>query len=77
VSDGLIISDPRILNGKPIVSGTRIPVSLVLRCLASGMSREGVLDAYPTLTNEGFDAALLFAADRFDEGEAVPLPDRS
>ncbi len=33
----LIVSDPEILNGKPIVRGTRISVALILQCIASGM----------------------------------------
>jgi len=67
---GLIISDPDILNGKLIVKGTRISVGLILQCLASGMSKEDILRGYPTLTREGLEAALDFAARQF-EGEEV------
>jgi len=70
VSDDLIACDPEILNGKPVVKGTRISVGLVLQCVASGMTREQILDGYPTLTAEGLDAALEFAARQF-EGEEV------
>jgi uncharacterized protein (DUF433 family) len=68
MSDGLIVCNPEILSGKPIVKGTRISVGLILQCLASGMTREDILRGYPTLTPEGLDAALDFAALRF-EGE--------
>ena len=67
---GLIISDPDILNGKLIVKGTRISVGLILQCLASGMSKEDILRGYPTLTREGLESALDFAARQF-EGEEV------
>jgi uncharacterized protein (DUF433 family) len=66
----LIISDPEILNGKPIVKGTRISVALILQCIASGMTKEDILQGYPTLTREGLEAALDFAARQF-QGEEV------
>ena len=70
MTEGIIISDPDILNGKLIVKGTRISVGLILQCLASGMSKEDILRGYPTLTREGLEAALDFAARQF-EGEEV------
>lgn len=70
MTEGLIISDPNILNGKPIVKGTRVSVGLILQCLASGMSKEDILRGYPTLTREGLEASLDFAARQF-EGEEV------
>ncbi len=72
MTDGLIISDPDILNGKPVVKGTRISVGLILQCLAAGMSKEDILRGYPTLTREGLEAALDFAARQF-EGEEVKV----
>ena len=67
-----IVCDPAILNGKPVVRGTRISVALILQCVASGMSREEILLGYPTLTSEGLDAALDFAARQF-QGEEIRL----
>lgn len=72
MTERLIISDPDILNGKPIVEGTRISVGLILQCLASGMSKEDILKGYPTLTLEGLEAALDFEARQF-EGEEVKV----
>jgi len=69
---GLIICDPNILNGKPIVKGTRISVALILQNIASGMTKEDILRGYPTLTKEGLDAALDFAARQF-QGEEVKV----
>jgi uncharacterized protein (DUF433 family) len=68
--ENLVICDPEILNGKPIIKGTRISVALILQCLASGMTREEILKGYPTLTQAGIDAALDFAARQF-QGEEV------
>lgn len=67
---GLIVCDPKIFNGKPIVKGTRISVALILQNIASGMTREDILRGYPTLTEEGLYAALDFAARQF-QGEEV------
>jgi len=66
----LIVWDPEILNGEPIIKGTRVSVALVLQCFASGMTREDILRDYPTITREGIDAALDFAARQF-QGEEV------
>lgn len=55
----LIAVDAEILHGQAHIRGTRIPVSLVLGCLAvaEGMSEAEILDHYPTLTPEGIRAA--------------------
>ncbi len=59
----LIVSDPNIMMGKPVVKGTRITVELILEKLAAGETIEQILDAYPRLTHEGIQAALTFAAE--------------
>jgi uncharacterized protein (DUF433 family) len=41
-----IVTDPQILGGKPIIKGTRVPVSLVLGKLAGGMRIDQVRDEY-------------------------------
>jgi len=65
-----IVSNPEILGGKPIIKGTRISVAIILQCLASGMSVDEILKAYPTLTKEGVISAIQFAAYQM-EGEEV------
>ena len=70
MGEDLIVTDPEILSGKPIVKGTRISVALILQCIASGMTKEDILRGYPTLTLEGLEAALDFAARQF-QGEEV------
>ena len=59
----LIVSDPNIMIGKPVVKGTRITVELILEKLAAGETIEQILDAYLRLTHEGIHAALTFAAE--------------
>ena len=53
--------DPHILHGKPVLSGTRIPVALIVGQLAGGESFESVSAAY-RVTDEQIRAALGYAA---------------
>jgi uncharacterized protein (DUF433 family) len=59
----LIVADPNVMMGKPVVAGTRITVELILEKLAAGESIEQLLEAHPRLTREGVQAALAYAAD--------------
>jgi uncharacterized protein (DUF433 family) len=49
-------------TGQPIVSGVDVPVEAVLERLALSGSVERVLEAFPGLTREGFDAVVRYAA---------------
>jgi len=59
----LIVSDPAIMLGKPVIAGTRITVQLILERLAAGESIEYLLAAYPRLTRESIQAAIAFASE--------------
>ena len=59
----LIISDPKIMMGKPTVAGTRITVELILEKLAAGETIDQILSEHPRLTAEGIRAAIAFAAE--------------
>jgi uncharacterized protein (DUF433 family) len=54
--------NPAVLQGKPVVRGTRIPVEGILR-MSEGATEADVLDAYPRLTHDDVQAALRYAAD--------------
>ena len=56
--EDLIISDPSIMMGKPIISGTRITVESIIEKLAEGETPEQILEADPRLTKEAVQAAL-------------------
>ncbi len=58
-----IAIDPKVMVGKPVIRGTRIPVELVVRMVGQGIPNEEILAEYPRLTLEDIRAALLFAAD--------------
>jgi uncharacterized protein (DUF433 family) len=55
--------NPEIMLGKPVIKGTRIPVELIVRKIGEGALSEDLLDAYPNITKEDIQAALLYAAD--------------
>jgi uncharacterized protein (DUF433 family) len=61
--NGLIERNPQIMLGKPVFTGTRITVELIIRKLASGYSFQQLLQAYPKLTPVQINAALEYAAD--------------
>jgi uncharacterized protein (DUF433 family) len=58
-----IIVDPTVCHGQACVRGTRIPASVVLDNLAAGLAVEEVIQSYPTLTREGIQAAVAYAAE--------------
>lgn len=66
-----IESNPNIMDGKPVVRGTRIPVELVLRKLGAGMSVAEILADHPRLTSEDVLATQAFAADYLADEDVV------
>lgn len=71
-----IVIDPEIQHGKPVIRGTRVPVSRIVGGLAGGMSSDEVLREYD-ITEEDLRAALEYAARLLDEEQFHPLPGSS
>ena len=69
----LIVSDPNLMMGKPVVRGTRITVELILEKLAAGQTEDQLLRAHPRLTHEGILAALGFAAEALRADVVYPF----
>jgi uncharacterized protein (DUF433 family) len=61
-----IVSEPRILHGKPCIKGTRIPVALILGYLAEGREHDAIIHEFPDLTKEHISACLDYARDLAD-----------
>ena len=59
----IIVSDPAVMMGKPVIAGTRITVEMILEKLAAGETVEQMLESHPRLTREGIQGALAFAAE--------------
>ena len=58
----IIVQDPAILGGKPIVRGTRLSVEFILDLLAAGTSVDEIVREYPSLSAEGVREAVAYAA---------------
>ena len=58
--------DPDILVGKPVITGTRIPVSLVLNLLAHDYTFDRIIEAYPILSADDIRAAIAYAGARLN-----------
>ena len=61
--------NPRVCNGKPVIRGTRIPVSVILENVAQGESWDTLIESYPELKKEDIRAALLYARASLDHME--------
>lgn len=65
--------DPKIMAGKPVIRGTRVPVETVVRMLAQGAGEGEILKEYPRLQPEDVKAALAYAAQSLAEEDVFPL----
>ncbi|HZL35554.1 MAG TPA: DUF433 domain-containing protein [Tepidisphaeraceae bacterium] len=70
-----IVIDPEICHGKPVISNTRTPVSVVLDHLAGGDSFDTLRREYD-LTDEDIRAAIAFANAELSRLTFAPTPRR-
>jgi uncharacterized protein (DUF433 family) len=61
--------NPRVCNGRPVIKGTRIPVTVILEQIAEGESWDALLAGYPELKKEDIQEALLYARASLDHTE--------
>jgi uncharacterized protein (DUF433 family) len=73
MAKALIVSDPNIMMGKPVVAGTRVTVELILDKLAAGKTFEQISEAHPLVTREAIQAALAFAANALRADVVYPI----
>ncbi len=71
--DERVVIDPEVCHGKPIIRGTRVPVTRIIGSLAGGMTTREICDEYD-VTDEDVRAALAYAQELVDSEEAHPLP---
>ncbi|RLG20276.1 DUF433 domain-containing protein [Candidatus Micrarchaeota archaeon] len=64
--------NPKVMLGKPVIRGTRLPVELILEKLAYGATEEDILQDYPFLSREDIKAAILYAAKHVALEEVYP-----
>ena len=68
-----ITIDPKIMVGKPIIKGTRIPVELIIRMVGQGIPEKEILKEYPNLKHEDLRAALTYAAQVVANEDVFPI----
>ena len=56
-------SDPEIMSGTPVFTGTRVPVHTLVDHLASGVPLDGFLDDFPTVRREQAVAFLTLSEE--------------
>lgn len=67
-----ITFDPNKMGGQACIRGLRMPVATIVRCVASGMSTQEILEAYPDLEAEDVAEALRYAAN-LAEDRVIPM----
>lgn len=67
-----ITFNPEIMGGKPCIRGMRVTVGMIVGLMASGHSRQAILEMYPYLEDQDIEEALRYAAWRVEEIE-VPV----
>ena len=68
-----IVINPKIMVGKPVIKGTRIPVENILRKLAQNIDFEEILKDYPRLTRQDIQAAIMYAESLVENTEIFPV----
>ena len=68
-----ITVDPTIHHGKACITGTRIPVAVILDNLAAGVEEKEIIQSCPSLDTKAIHAAIAYAADLTRE-ELILLP---
>ena len=63
-ADGLVVSNPGILNGTPVFRGTRLPVRALFDYLADGLSLDYFLQTFEGVTREQARAVLRYGWER-------------
>jgi uncharacterized protein (DUF433 family) len=77
MNESLIVSDPAVMMGKPVVAGTRITVEMILEKLGAGETIEQLLEAHPRLTKKSILAALDFGAEALRADVVYPVASES
>lgn len=70
---GRITLNPKIMQGKPIIKGTRLTVQYILNLLSRGTTVEDILNEYKGLSKDDVLACLLYASETLEDTTFMPL----
>ncbi len=65
--------NPRVMAGKPVIKGTRIPIYLILDLLAAGYKSKDIIKEYPGLKEKDIVAAIEYASGILKREEVVEV----
>lgn len=68
-----IAVNPNVLQGKPVIRGTRLSVEFILGLLGRGASTSEIVDEYAGLSREDIQACILFASQSLSRTAFMPL----
>ena len=66
---------PNVLDGKPVIRGTRLSVEFVIGLMADGWSEADILGSYPGVTRDDLIACLAYARDTLSSEKVFPSAD--
>jgi len=66
-----LVADPDLLGGKLAVRGTRLSASLILACLAEGMSVDEIEETYGVFPHEALPEIMKTASEVMDTAGVV------
>jgi len=72
-----IVSDNKVLLGKPVIRGTRISVEFILDRLANGWTEDTIITNYPNISKEDIQAVFSYLNDCLKDGLMVELRQNS
>ena len=65
--------NPKIMLGKPTIRGMRITVEQILRALSGGVAEQELLEEYPELEKEDFQAVFTYVTKLVEEEQVFPV----
>jgi uncharacterized protein (DUF433 family) len=68
-----VVLDPAIAHGRPVIRGTRVPVTVVVGSLAGGMTFEEIEREY-VISADDIRAALKFVGELAEQESFHPFP---
>ena len=68
-----VVTDPKIMIGKPVIKGTRLTVELIVEKMAYGATVDDLIIDYPFLSEDDIRSALLYAAKRLAHEEVYAV----
>jgi len=68
-----ITINPKIMVGKPTIRGMRITVEQILRALSAGVSEQELMEEYPELEREDFQAVFAYVTALVEEEQVFPV----